>query len=128
MIRAGHPQPVLIAGGSAAALSDVVGDAAIGIGRHGGSCSACDCRATGRSCCTPTGSSRAGPAPGPSGSAKPGLHRLIAEWTAAQPDWREHPEALLDELIAGAERLNGGALSDDVAMLLLGAHRREERA
>ena len=38
---------------------------------------------------------------------------------------------LLDELIEGAERLNGEALSDDVAMLLFGARadaqRRERR-
>ena len=33
----------------------------------------------------------------------------------------EHPGELLDELIADAERLNDGALSDDVAMLMLGA-------
>ena len=52
---------------------------------------------------------------------------LIAEWTAARQDWRERPDALLDELIAGAERLNGGALSDDVAMLLLGEQRQDER-
>ena len=127
MVRAGHPQPVLIAGGSAAALSEVVGDAAIGIGEQQWLVQHVqlphdwaillytDGIVEGR---IGAGSDRLGEA---------GLHRLIAEWTGAQPDWREHPGGLLDELIAGAERLNGGALSDDVAMLLLGAHRREER-
>jgi serine phosphatase RsbU (regulator of sigma subunit) len=126
MVRAGHPQPVLIAGGSAAALSNVVGDAAIGIGeqqwlvqrmhlpRDWAILLYTDGIVEGR---IGASSDRLG---------ESGLHRLIAEWAVAQPDWRERPGGLLDELIAGAERLNGGALSDDVAMLLLGAHRRDE--
>jgi serine phosphatase RsbU (regulator of sigma subunit) len=127
MVRAGHPQPVLITGGSAAAISEVVGDAAIGIGERQWLVQRMqlphdwaillytDGIVEGR---IGAGSDRLGEA---------GLHSLIAEWTAAQPDWRERPDGLLDELIAGAERLNGGALSDDVAMLLLGAQRRDER-
>jgi serine phosphatase RsbU (regulator of sigma subunit) len=127
MVRAGHPHPVLITNGAPASLSDVLGDAAIGIGEHQWIVQRVqlpsdwaillytDGIVEGR---IGTGSDRLGEA---------GLHRLIAEWAAAQPDWRERPDALLDELIAGAERLNGGALSDDVAMLLLGAHRRGER-
>jgi serine phosphatase RsbU (regulator of sigma subunit) len=127
MVRAGHPQPVLIAGASAAALSKVLGDAAIGIGKQQWLVQRVqlphdwaillytDGIVEGR---IGAGSDRLGEA---------GLHRLIADWTGAQPDWRERPDGLLDELIAVAERLNGGALSDDVAMLLLGAHRRDER-
>jgi serine phosphatase RsbU (regulator of sigma subunit) len=127
MVRAGHPQPVLIAGGSAAALSEVVGDAALGIGKQQWLVQHVelphdwaillytDGIVEGR---IGAGSDRLGEA---------GLHRLIAEWTGVQPDWRERPDGLLDELIAGAERLNGGTLSDDVAMLLLGAHGQDER-
>ncbi len=50
-----------------------------------------------------------------------GLQELLSERIARLPGWREQPEALLDELIEDAERLNGEALSDDVAMLLFGA-------
>ena len=49
-----------------------------------------------------------------------GLHRLLAERILITPDWRGQPEEMLSDLIADAESLNGGALSDDVAMLLLG--------
>ncbi len=120
MIRAGHPRPVLIDGASISALSDTRGGAGIGIGDG-------DWRA--EQVRLPTawtillytdgiiegrighGSQRLG---------EEGLHRLIAEQIAQHPNWREQPNSLLDELIAGAERLNGEALSDDVAMLLLG--------
>jgi serine phosphatase RsbU (regulator of sigma subunit) len=127
LVRAGHPQPVLIAGSSASALSDALGDGAIGIGRHEWLVQPLrlpedwaillytDGIVEGR---VGAGSDRLGEA---------GLHRLIAERMAARPDWRERPEALLDELIVDAERLNEGALSDDVAMLLLGARPRGER-
>ncbi len=49
------------------------------------------------------------------------LQALIAEYIGAHPDWCEHPDGLLDDLIARAEALNGGALTDDVAMVLLGS-------
>jgi serine phosphatase RsbU (regulator of sigma subunit) len=121
LVRAGHPQPVLIAGSSASALSQELGDGALGIGRQEWLVQRLrlpadwaillysDGIVEGR---TGAGSKRLGEA---------GLHRLIVEWTAARPDWREQPDALLDELILAAERLNEGPLSDDVAMLLLGA-------
>jgi serine phosphatase RsbU (regulator of sigma subunit) len=127
LIRAGHPHPVLIAGGSASALSQELGDGAIGIGRQAWLVQRLslpedwaillytDGIVEGR---TGAGSKRLGEA---------GLHRLIVESTAARPDWRERPDALLDELIVAAERLNEGPLSDDVAMLLLGARIQGER-
>ncbi|QFU88258.1 PP2C family protein-serine/threonine phosphatase [Amycolatopsis sp. YIM 10] len=37
-----------------------------------------------------------------------------------RPDWRAAPAGVLDELIAEAERRNGGPLDDDVAVVLLG--------
>jgi serine phosphatase RsbU (regulator of sigma subunit) len=127
MVRAGHPQPVLIAGETVAALSEALGDAAIGIGEREWLVQRrqlppgwaillyTDGIVEGR---VDAGSERLGEA---------GLHRLISEWTAPRPDWREHPDTLLDALIAGAERLNDGPLSDDVAMLLLGARSQDER-
>jgi serine phosphatase RsbU (regulator of sigma subunit) len=121
LIRAGHPQPVLIDGPSIQALSDVLGDGAIGINEgewrpeQVGLPSEwtlllyTDGIVEGR---IDAGSERLG---------EEGLHRMIAERIAERPGWRDQPGALLDELIAEAERLNGGELSDDVAMLLVGA-------
>ncbi|WP_241004338.1 PP2C family protein-serine/threonine phosphatase [Conexibacter sp. SYSU D00693] len=53
--------------------------------------------------------------------------RLGDAWLAAQltrhvtqePGWRRMPETLLSDLIAAAERENGGPLADDVAILLV---------
>jgi serine phosphatase RsbU (regulator of sigma subunit) len=57
-----------------------------------------------------------------------GLRGLLAEYIAAHPDWQAAPDDLLAELTARAEELNGGELTDDVAMLLVGsrAERRGE--
>jgi serine phosphatase RsbU (regulator of sigma subunit) len=121
MIRAGHPQPVLIDGDSVSALADVGGGPAIGI--NGGGWQA-------EELTLPPGwtillytdgivEGRIGEGPERLGEA--GLQRLVAKQIAQRPDWREDPDALLLELIAGAEELNGGELSDDVAMLLVGA-------
>jgi serine phosphatase RsbU (regulator of sigma subunit) len=127
LVRAGHPQPVLIASGCASTLSDELGDGAIGIGRQAWLVQRLslpqdwaillysDGIVEGR---TGEDSERLGEA---------GLHRLIAERTAARADWREQPDTLLDELIDEAERLNEGPLSDDVAMLLLGARIQGEQ-
>lgn len=126
MIRAGHPLPVLIDGASVSGLSQEHAGAGIGIGRG-------DWRSTpvrlpvdwtillytdgiieGR---VGLGSKRLGEA---------GLHGLLSALIAQNPSWREEPRRLLDELIAGAERLNGDALSDDVAMLLVGVREDPE--
>jgi serine phosphatase RsbU (regulator of sigma subunit) len=50
-----------------------------------------------------------------------GLRGLLAEYVAAHPDWQSAPDDLLAALIARAEDLNGGELTDDVAMLLVGS-------
>lgn len=121
MIRAGHPRPVLISDRSVAAISHGDGSTVVGIGNDQWSREQValprgwaillytDGIIEGR---VGEGSKRLGEA---------GLHGLIAEQIDARPDWRERPNALLAELIEGAESLNGGALSDDVAMLLVGA-------
>jgi serine phosphatase RsbU (regulator of sigma subunit) len=121
MIRAGHPRPVLIAGATVVALSDAPSSAGIGIGkgewrveqlplpRDWALLLYTDGIIEGR---VGSGSERLGEA---------GLHALIAEQIVGRPRWREQPDALLEDVIAAAERLNGDALSDDVAMLLVGA-------
>lgn len=127
LVRAGHPAPVLIEDGAISALTDALGDGAVGINdgdwaaerlglpAHWTILLYTDGIVEGR---IGNGSERLG---------EEGLHRLIAERIAARPDWREQPGALLDELIAAAEQLNEGELSDDVAMLLVGARGSSER-
>ncbi|HEY3758147.1 MAG TPA: SpoIIE family protein phosphatase [Solirubrobacteraceae bacterium] len=120
IVRAGHPWPALIDGAAISGLGGGGGGAGIGIG---------------------DGPWRAERAPLPPGwtillytdgiiegrvgagaerLGEAGLYRLIGEEITRDPDWRDRPGELLERLIAGAERLNGGALSDDVAMLLVG--------
>ena len=53
-----------------------------------------------------------------------GLRRLIADYVGRRPDWRAQPHRLLDQLLASATELDGGELSDDVAMLLAGTRGR----
>jgi serine phosphatase RsbU (regulator of sigma subunit) len=120
MVRAGHPRPVLIGANGISQLPETRGGAGIGIAdghwpveqvqlpRDWTILLYTDGIVEGR---VGRGSERLGEA---------GLHRLIADQIARRPDWREQPGALLDALIEDAEGMNGGALSDDVAMLLLG--------
>jgi serine phosphatase RsbU (regulator of sigma subunit) len=127
MIRAGHPRPVLIEGTSVSGLSDTQGHAGIGVG---------DEQWLAERMPLPDGwtillytdgiiDGRVGQ--GPERLGEDGLHRLIAQQIAQHPSWREQPEALLERLIADAERLNGDVLSDDVAMLLIGVSREAQR-
>jgi serine phosphatase RsbU (regulator of sigma subunit) len=122
MIRAGHPGPMLIAGTSISGLSNARGNTGIGIGSG---------RWFAEQVSLPAGwtillytdgiiDGRIGR--GPERLGEEGLHQLIAEQITQLKDWRDQPSVLLDNLIAEAERLNGDALSDDVAMLLIGVH------
>jgi len=124
MIRAGHPRPLLIADGRVSVVSDPRnGHAGIGIGAEIARWRAepvllprewtlllyTDGIIDGR---VGAGSERLG---------EDGLARLLHEQMVELPDWRERPRELLERLVEEAERLNGQALNDDVAMLLLGA-------
>ncbi|HEU0249919.1 MAG TPA: SpoIIE family protein phosphatase [Solirubrobacteraceae bacterium] len=122
MIRAGHPRPLLIADGSVSLISDAEkGGAGIGMAQGGWlpelvalpedwtmliyTDGIIDARVGG-------GSARLG---------EEGLQALLSEQMTQMPDWRERPRKLLERLVEEAEQLNGQGLSDDVAMLLLGA-------
>jgi serine phosphatase RsbU (regulator of sigma subunit) len=123
MIRAGHPRPLLIEDGSVTALSQLSrGRAGIGI-ENGDDWSAEPIELPGEwtvllytdgiiDARVGVGSERLG---------EEGLRRLLEEQIARFPNWRERPRELLERLVEEAERLNGQALTDDVAMLLLGA-------
>jgi serine phosphatase RsbU (regulator of sigma subunit) len=50
-----------------------------------------------------------------------GLRRLMIDYVEREQNWRSDPHGLLRQLLATAEELNGAELSDDVAMLFVGA-------
>jgi serine phosphatase RsbU (regulator of sigma subunit) len=122
VIQAGHPAPILICGEQVSSLDGAVGGAAIGVGaaswpthtfelpRQWALLLYTDGIIEGR---TGSGAQRLG---------EEGLHRLAAERIGRRPSWRADPQALLSELLAAAEDLNGGPLVDDVAMILIGPH------
>lgn len=121
LIRAGHPQPVLIEGSSACALSGMLGEGAVGINDGSWSAELLELPAGWSILLYTDGIIEGRIGAGSERLGETAFHRLIVERIGERPDWRERPEALLQELIAEAERLNGGELSDDVAMLLLGS-------
>jgi serine phosphatase RsbU (regulator of sigma subunit) len=123
MIRAGHPRPALISKGFVGALSREPGSTVLGIGNSHWPPEPIELPADWTILLYTDGLIEGRVSEGPARLGEEGLHRLIAEQIAQQPDWKQQPQRLLDALITGAERLNGGALSDDVAMLLVGTHR-----
>jgi serine phosphatase RsbU (regulator of sigma subunit) len=127
LVRAGHPAPVLIEDGAIAAVTRALGNGAVGINEDGWAVERLNLPARWTLLLYTDGIVEGRIGDGSQRLGEDGLHRLIAERIAERPDWREQPEALLDELIVTAERLNGGELSDDVAMLLVGAHAGPER-
>jgi serine phosphatase RsbU (regulator of sigma subunit) len=121
MTLAGHPPPILIDGTSVSDFSRVTVGPPIGLGGGHWQPTHLD---------LPTGwamllhtdgitEGRIGEGSERLGTAR--LQALIAEYIAAHHDWREQPDELLANLITQAEALNGGALTDDVAMVLLGS-------
>jgi len=127
LVRAGHPAPVLIGDGAISPLTDTLGSGAVGINEGSWTVERLSLPERWTLLLYTDGIVEGRVGEGSQRLGEDGLHRLIAERIAERPDWREQPEALLDELIVTAERLNGGELSDDVAMLLVGAHAGPER-
>lgn len=123
MIRAGHPRPMLIEETSISCLDAGPGNSGIGIGDRPWTAEPLRLPGTWTILLYTDGIVEGRIGPGSERLGEEGLQQLLGEQIARRPDWRERPGELLDALIADAERLNGGALSDDVAMLLLGLHR-----
>lgn len=121
MIRAGHPRPVLIEGTSISALAGARGRA-IGIGNGQWKAERVSLPQAWTILLYTDGIVEGRTGQGPERLGEKGLHELVAHRIAEDPNWRDRPRALLDDLIEDAECLNGGALSDDVAMLLVGMH------
>jgi serine phosphatase RsbU (regulator of sigma subunit) len=128
VICAGHPRPALIEGTSISGLSKGPGSAGIGIGNGLWRSELVALPGAWTILLYTDGIIEGRVGEGPERLGEEGLHRLIAKRIAERPDWQEQPRALLDQLIEDAERMNGGALSDDVAMLLVGLRPDTDRS
>jgi serine phosphatase RsbU (regulator of sigma subunit) len=122
MRRAGHPPPVLIDGTSVTSLPIDHGGPPIGMFAAPDWPEAPLELPAGWSILLFTdGVIEGGVGGGPDRLGEDGLQRLIADYVGRRPGWRGDPHELLRELMASAEALNGEALGDDVAMLLVGS-------
>jgi serine phosphatase RsbU (regulator of sigma subunit) len=122
MRRAGHPPPVLINGASVTSLPIDHGGPPIGMFAGPDWPEALLELPAGWSILLFTdGVIEGGVDGGLERLGEDGFQRLIAEYVHRRPGWRGNPHDLLGELVARAEALNGEALGDDMAMLLVGS-------
>ncbi len=121
MVLAGHPPPILIDGTSVSAVSQAPDGPPVGLLNGSWSPTQLQLPHGWAMLLYTDGISEGKIDDGPERLGTDGLQRLISEHIAAHPHWRQQPDELLDALIAQAEALNGGVLTDDVAMLLIGS-------
>jgi serine phosphatase RsbU (regulator of sigma subunit) len=121
MTLAGHPPPMLIDQSSVSVVPRNAGGPPIGLGEGSWSSSELKLPAGWALLLYTDGITEGRVGDGPERLGEDRLRRMIAEHIEARPDWRERPGELLSELTSRAEALNGGELTDDVAMLLIGA-------
>ncbi|HEX5308452.1 MAG TPA: SpoIIE family protein phosphatase [Solirubrobacteraceae bacterium] len=122
MIRAGHPRPLLVSNDSVSVLSEPQnGGAGIGIERNSWQAEPLTLPHEWTMLLYTDGIIDGRVGDGPRRLGEDGLRDLLAEQMRRFPDWREQPRELLERLVEEAERLNGQALGDDVAMLMIGA-------
>lgn len=122
MVRAGHPRPLLVSNDSVSVLSEPhSGAAGIGIERNGWQAEPIALPREWTMLLYTDGIIDGRVGDGPRRLGEDGLCELLAEQMRRFPDWRERPRELLECLVEEAERLNGQALGDDVAMLMIGA-------
>ncbi len=122
MRRAGHPPPVLIDGTVVGALPAARGGPPIGVLADAHWSETALPLPPGWSILLYTDGLIEGRVDG--GAERLGeerLHALIADHVSRDSGWRERPDELLAGLLGRADELNGEALSDDVAMLLVGS-------
>jgi serine phosphatase RsbU (regulator of sigma subunit) len=121
MMLAGHPPPMLIDGSSVSMVSRSGGGPPIGLGGGGWSATDLELPSVWALLLYTDGIMEGKVDGGPERLGEDRLQGLVTECIATRPAWREHPQALLAELTARVEELNGGELTDDVAMLLIGS-------
>jgi serine phosphatase RsbU (regulator of sigma subunit) len=122
MILAGHPPPMLIDGATVTPLSLTPSGPPIGLTSGSWTQTPLELPAGWALLLYTDGLTEARVGGGSERLGIDGLRELLADHLNAHADWRHAPEDLLAELIARAEALNGGELTDDVAMLLIGSH------
>lgn len=111
---------MLIAGASVSALVETAGEPPIGLGDGGWSEQRLELPSEWAVLLYTDGIVEGRVGQGPERLGEQGLHGLVGDHLARHADWREQPAALLDDLIQRAEQLNGRALIDDIAMILVG--------
>jgi serine phosphatase RsbU (regulator of sigma subunit) len=122
MTLAGHPPPILIDQTSVSLVSRAGGGPPIGLSEGSWSSSRLELPAGWALLLYTDGITDGRIGEGSERLGTDRLQGLVAEYVAARPGWRERPGELLAALTARAEELNGGELTDDVAMLLIGSH------
>lgn len=122
MILAGHPPPILIDGTSVSSFAHVPAGPPIGLGEGHWPLAHLDLPDGWAMLLHTDGITEGRIGEGSERLGTDRLQALIAGYIGTHPDWREQPEELLADLIARAEDLNGGGLTDDVAMLLIGSN------
>lgn len=120
MRRAGHPTPVLIDDDGVRPLPADGGGPPIGILEHAAWPESQVPLTPGCSILLYTDGLIEGFDAGPERLGEEGMHTLLDELRRGDLGWRDTPQRLLDELLAGVTDLHGDELSDDVAMLLIG--------
>ncbi len=120
VIRAGHPRPLLIDGASVRPLSTGRPDPAIGLGDGPWEPFEVALPERWAILLFTDGIVEGRIGPGPERLGEEGMRTILAELVQATPQWQEHPDELLQQLLDAVEELADGALVDDVAMLLIG--------
>jgi len=120
VMLAGHPRPLLIDGSEVRPLSDARGGSPVGLSGRRSVAEHAELPAGWTVLLYSDGLIEGRVGAGAERLGEDGLAHVLSERIAAQPGWREEPRDLLEGLTARAEELNGGALGDDVALLLVG--------
>jgi serine phosphatase RsbU (regulator of sigma subunit) len=121
MLRAGHPPPALITADGVARLPHEHRCPPIGLGRDDWTVERIELPADWTVLLYTDGIIEGRIGAGPERLGEQGLHRLVAEHLQGGGDARARPQELIGSLINRAEELNGGALIDDVALMLVGS-------
>jgi serine phosphatase RsbU (regulator of sigma subunit) len=121
MTLAGHPPPMLIDGSSVSIVSRSGGGPPIGLGAGSWSSTSLELPPAWALLLYTDGIMEGKVGGGPERLGEDRLRDMVAGYVATRPDWNEHPQELLAALTARVEELNGGELTDDVAMLLIGS-------
>jgi serine phosphatase RsbU (regulator of sigma subunit) len=128
MLLAGHPPPILIDAGAVASVSRAHGGPPIGLHSEGWSTASLELPCGWAMLLYTDGITEGKIGDGSERLGTGGLERLVTEHIASHPHWHERPDELLAVVIEQAEARNGGELTDDVAMLLIGSRPRSARA